>query len=52
MASTAPTRQRATPMPRRDPRLLEVVHDYPMTIIYLLLVAWVTLILAVVEALS
>lgn len=53
MASTAaPTKQRAIPMPPRDPRLLELVQDYPLTTAWALFIMYVSLVLAVVEALS
>lgn len=39
-------------MPRRDPRIFEVVHDYPLTTAWAFLALYVTLILAVVEGLS
>lgn len=53
MASIAPTKQRAIPMQPRDPRLFELlVHDYPLTTAWAGLVMYVSLILAVLEAVS
>jgi hypothetical protein len=39
-------------MPPRDPRLLELVHDYPLTTAWALVVMYVSLVLAVVEAVA
>lgn len=50
-ASAAPVEQKATPMRPDLDRLHQTLHDYPLTTVYLAIVAWVALILAVAGSL-
>lgn len=45
MASIAPTTPRAKPMLRRDPRLIEALRDYPLTVVWFAFtLLWVALV--------